>query len=125
METIKGTIKVPACWKDLVEEVFDTAPEGLVGVNSTKIVLDAKNHRKADNDPDPYYDDARQAIGKLENDRGSVGVDLCSGQHNYYGGIWIEDVKNDDSIEAVLEDFEDTLVVEGKDRQYVIQVEWV
>lgn len=108
-----ATVKVPACWRDLIQVVF---PEDLAGITSEK-------HQKGNADPEPHYDDARRVGGRFENGA-DFSVELCSGQGNYYGGVSIyqggEEVFND-----FLEDFDNFPIrVDIDGATYELHLEW-
>lgn len=109
----KATVKVPACWRDLIRKIF---PEDLAGITSEK-------HQKGNADPEPHYDDARRIDGKFENGA-EFSIELCSGQSNYYGGVSIyqggEEVYND-----FLEDFDNLPTpVDIDGTIYELVIEW-
>jgi hypothetical protein len=127
---IKGTIKVPRCWKRLVETVFTDAPDGVdesifYVVEGTKHPVDSENSLKGDDDPEPHYDDSRCVLGRTE-EGGTIELDLCSGQGNYYGSAVIHNGEGEIVYESEpWETFEDEEELVGEDGNiYVITIEW-
>ena len=124
---VKGTIKVPRCWKRLIETLFQDGAEGLVEVKSGRTVT-SELHLKGNDDPDAHYDDSRCVLGRTKCG-GTIDLDLCSGQSNYYGGITIHDsegeVVHGGDIGDPLESFEDVQEFVGEDDNiYVITIDW-
>lgn len=110
-------IRLPKCWKHLVEVVF---PQDLKGI------LSEKTDHTGVADPKPHYDDARMVSGPFPN--GAIfNLSLCSGQGNYFGNLFIFETRFGERREIcddVLENF-NALTVEDGDNTYEIKIKWV
>ena len=107
------TIRIPKCWKDLVQVEF---PEDLNGIE------DGDRRVVVTDDPKPYYDDARCISINLDGTR-TFTLNLMSGQGNYFGGYIFDDI--DDTLESEpLEAFTDVEETFGG-TEYRIKIEWV
>jgi len=113
----KVTVKLPACWRALVETNFEDLPD-------PEGVLNGENHSHSIDDPVPYRDDVRGVSVALEGG-GKVTFFLCSGQSNYWGEF---DILRDGRIvyeSEVLEQYEDVRDVKTEDGEtFEIKVEW-
>ena len=125
--TIKGKIRVPRCWRRLIETIFDEGDEGLL-VRATPPSVTSEHNLQGDADPEPHYDDSRTVLGRTD-DGGTIELDLCSGQSNYYGGCTLHngagDVVYGGDIGEPLESLNDTEEFVGEDENnYLITLEW-
>jgi len=111
------TVRLPECWKRLVETVF---PEGLSGI------LGEKTDHLGVADPKPHYDDCREVSGRFLSIGAGFRLTLHSGQHNYYGSLLIEDVNLAVIYEDLLESLGNAIEVKAGDGEtYVIGIEWI
>ena len=114
---ITATIKVPLCWKTLIDVEFEG---GLANVQ------DAKWHRVGIEDPNPFYDDNREISVTFDN--GDVGIlTLSSGQSNYFGGMMIHRKGDGEEIYNEVWEFFDEVadeIVVGSDT-YLLKYEWI
>jgi hypothetical protein len=133
MLTIKGTIKVPRCWKRLVQAIFGDDEQQPERANSPEAAAriwegEVKSGPVANDIPEPHYDDSRTVLGRTE-EGGTIELDLCSGQYNYYGGCTIHDADGNVVYETGMGDawdeFHDEEELVGEDgNTYVIKFEW-
>jgi len=83
---IKATIKIPRCWKRLIEESFRRRADDALYVEDTCRIVGRASRwgwRRWD-DPLAYYNDSRTASCEA-TDGALITVKLCSGQNNYFG----------------------------------------
>jgi hypothetical protein len=119
MKTLETNVRVPTCWKRLINEVF---PEDLAGITSEK-------HLKGVDDLESHYDDCRVICGSFENGT-TFQLQLCSGQGNYWGSLVMDGpddlpIIEDEVLESWTDGPENTLTLDdGKGVQYVIHIEW-
>ena len=111
---ITATIKVPLCWKTLIN------------INDLSDAKDARWHRVGIEDPDPFYDDDREISIKFDN--GDVGIlNLSSNQSNYFGGLGIWGKGDGEEIYGEFWEFFDEVadeIVVGEDT-YLLKYEWI
>lgn len=107
--TQKAIVKVPACWRKLIDVVF---PDNLEGITSEK-------DQKGNADPEPHYDDTRRIEGRFPNNE-HFSLMLCSGQGNYWGGWSIGEVESEP-----LESWPEPVETEIDGVAYVLAIEWV
>ena len=117
LPTHEVKIRVPLVWKRLINVDF----YGMEGVTSEK-------HLNGIGDPDPHYDDARRINGRFP-DGTEFSLELCSGQSNYYGGLYL--MRGNEGLYAeIIEEFEDapgsnrlSVQLDGPER-FVFHIEW-
>jgi len=111
MDTLQVSVQIPKCWKNLIDEHF---PEDLSGIRS--------GGENGLSDPNPYYDDYREVIGKF-SDGSHVYISLSSGQGNYYGWLSFNKSNGEEFYSAELESYDD-LDTEANGVMYKIKVQW-
>ena len=77
-DAIAALIKIPTCWKKLVDTEFEDISK-----------MTSEKQCKGIADPEPHYDDFRSIRGTFGNKDYEVFLSLCSGQSNYFGGVEI------------------------------------
>lgn len=118
-----ATIKLPRCWRRLLDTVFDDLKVQLLG-RSVEVL--SEKHEHADDDPLPYYDEIRTQSVEFSN--GAIArVDLCSGQSNYYGGCTLYsrdgNILHEDN--DAIESFDGPIEMQGGDGEtYIVTIEW-
>jgi hypothetical protein len=132
-KTIIGGIKVPRCWKRLIEIMFtDGHIKGRSPQAAARLApYPEKSGPAAVDDPECYYDDSRSVQGSTKGG-GTVVFDLCSGQENYYGGMTIHNAEGlvvyetgsspDYEVWSQIHDEEELVGEDGN--IYVITIDW-
>jgi predicted dehydrogenase len=127
--TIRGTIKLPRCWKRLIGVNFCYADDNLAAYaieGFPHMLVKGAESRSGTDDPDAYYDDCREAVGKFE-DGAVAAINLNSGQGNYYASSYVTkdgEVLVDDEGDP-LEYLDDEIEFETNGgASYVLKVEW-
>lgn len=111
----KVTVKLPACWKSLID--FDA-------LDQIEDLRDGKQRSTLD-DPEPYYDDLRRVDGRFP-DGTSFAIELASGQSNYFGGCTLWDKDGNEIYSETWEAFGAKLdEVALEDKTYIFEYEWV
>jgi len=107
-------VKVPACWKKLIDVVF---PDDLEGITSEK-------YQNGIADPEPHYDDHRTIDGSFE-DGAEFTLALSSGQGNYYGdfSVWKNGQRLTD--DEPLEQFDHVEFTLEDGTSYALEIEWI
>lgn len=119
----RATIKIPRCWKRLVQEVFEETDGGLIVEGTDRKVRSEKTPHRNES-PEAFYDDCRTVAALFPNGM-AIDIDLCSGQGNYYGGVTIQDEDEVLYESEPLETFDDEMDFPADDGDtYIVKVEW-
>ena len=123
MKTIKATIELPRCWKRLVQTEFDNFQVTLPNGKVTEVT--SEHNVKGNDDPNPHYDECR-TVGIELSDGAQLNLDLCSGQHNYYGGAMLQKANEIIYEGEPIETFHSPLELQGENGTlYIIRIKWV
>ena len=112
MAEYNATLKVPACWRTLINVEF---PASLAGITSEK-------HCTGVADPLPHYDDQRNVDHVFENGA-HFRLTLASGQGNYYGGVdlYAPTAEETEIVEAFCSNYRIRLAGDS----YYVNIQWV